>query len=305
MTMQTATRIRPSSGAKTFRVVATNAAYGKLCERSLKRLPARFRDRIDLWAFASLENVRLPNAKAAGTVFVSRLADLPEKGAKRAFHAGGESKHLLFVESLPVEAMPARLVQLDIRNPHRLHVAAERSPELIVGLLYRLFSGLAHAGGPQSTMDAWMENENLVLLSPSFDRLIVPLKQLAKLIGSDAGKIEDFEIDEDGRFLLWPRADAHLGWEQFLQIVDPAAALAAKQKSEAFNKRYGTAIRALREERGLKQSDIHGVAERHLRRIEHGEQAASKRTLEALAAAHGLSLDEYLKKLAEGVRGVK
>lgn len=44
--------------------------------------------------------------------------------------------------------------------------------------------------------------------------------------------------------------------------------------------------------------DISGVTDRHLRRIEHGEQSASKGALEALAKSHGIALDEYLRELA-------
>ncbi len=305
MATQAARKMTRGSGAGNFRVVATNALYGRLCRTSLKMLPAAYRDRIELSEIASLDEVSLPKAKAASTVYVSRLADLPKDGAKKALKtlkalkAGGQWRQLLFLESLPVEAMANRLLQLDIRNPRRLHVATEREPELIVALIYRLFSGMAQADGPQPIVDAWVENENLVLLSPSFDRLAVPLKDLTEFIGTNREQIEAFEIDEDGRFLFWPHANVHMGWEQLLQVVDPAAALAAKQKSEKFNQLYGEAIRARREEHGLKQSDISGLTERHLRRVEHGEQAASKSTLEALAIAHQLTLDEYLKRLAE------
>jgi len=141
----------------------------------------------------------------------------------------------------------------------------------------------------------------VVLLSPSFRRLVVPLEKLAKCIGTDAERAAAFEIDEDGSFLFWPHADVHLGWEQFLQILDPAAAIAAKQRSREFNKRYGSAIRAVREAHKLKQSEIAGMTERHLRRIEHGEQRASKKTLETLANTHDLPLKAYLKEIASSM----
>lgn len=299
MATQAANKMTRGKRTGTFRVVATNALYGRLCRQSLKKLPIGCRDRIELIEFPSLENVTRRKAKAAGTVYVSRLADLPKDGAKKAGKIAGEWRQLLFLERLPVEAMPDRLLHLGIRHPHRLHVAADREPELIGALIYRLFSGMAQADGPQPIVDAWVESETLVLLSPTFDRLAILLKDLAKFIGTDREQIEAFEIDEDGRFLFWAHADVHLGWEQLLQIVDPAAAVAAKQRSEKFNQRYGEAIRVLREEHGLKQSEIAGLTERHLRRVEHGEQAASKSTLEALASAHHLALNEYLKALAQ------
>ncbi|MBX3443254.1 MAG: hypothetical protein KF774_12680 [Planctomyces sp.] len=51
----------------------------------------------------------------------------------------------------------------------------------------------------------------------------------------------------------------------------------------------------------MKQADIPGITDRQLRRVEHGEQAASKSTLDALARAHSLSLADYVARLAKQV----
>jgi nitrite reductase/ring-hydroxylating ferredoxin subunit len=148
-------------------------------------------------------------------------------------------------------------------------------------------------------VDALIESDQLVLLSPSFVRLSVPLEKLSRFIGTKKSEVVAFKIDADGRFLYWPHADVHLGWTQFRQIVDPASAVACSQKTQKFNQRYGAAIRSMRESHRLKQSDIHGITDRQLRRVEHGEQAVSSVTLEALAKAHSLSLDDYLNKLSK------
>src|SRR5205823_295253 len=107
---------------------------------------------------------------------------------------------------------------------------------------HRVVSGMTHSDGSNAIVDAWIENEQLVLLSPSFARMIVPLEQIARFIGTDKSQVGTFEIDEDGRFLYWPHADVHLGWTQFRQIIDPASAVADIKKTEKFNQRYGTAI---------------------------------------------------------------
>ncbi|MFN0196803.1 MAG: helix-turn-helix domain-containing protein [Planctomycetaceae bacterium] len=158
---------------------------------------------------------------------------------------------------------------------------------------------MTDSSSPQIIVDAWIENDKLVLLSPSFDRLEIPLEKLARFIGTNRTKWNSFEIDEDGSYLYWPHADVHLGWKQFMQIIDPTSALADMKKTAEFNKQYGAAIRSLREEQGLKQADIHGMTERQLRRVEHGEQAATKATLESLAFAHVKSLEEYLKMISQ------
>jgi hypothetical protein len=265
----------------------------------ITRLPTADRAQIKFQSFGSFAEVSHLSRKAGTTVFVSRLADLPKSRVKLVSQA--KAKHLLILEGLPIEAMASRLTQLDIRSPERLHFAAERSSEHIADLVYRLVSGITNRKGPNPIVDAWIEDEQLVLLSASFERLAVPLEKFSNVIGTEKREIESFEIDEDGRFLYWPHADAHYGWEQIRQLVDPTVSLAARQRSAAFNKKYGTAIRSLREEYGLKQSDIEGITERHLRRVEHGELAASRDTLQCLAKATGLSLENYLKELASGM----
>ena len=89
-----------------------------------------------------------------------------------------------------------------------------------------------------------------------------------------------------------------MGWQQFERLVDPAKALAARQETQAFNEKYGAAIRAVRKAASLRQADIAGMTDRHLRRVELGQTPATKATLQALADSHGLSLDDYLKELA-------
>lgn len=283
-------------------VVATNPDYAKLCMRSLKRLPSDAN--VQVLSYAESEHVKVPQAHPQSTLVVSRLSDITKKVLEIAA-AGTVTKQLVFLEELPVEAMASRLMPLNIRNPERIHIAAERDPPAIAELIYRLVSGMAERDGSHPLVDAWIENEQLVLLSPTFARLEVPLAKLARLIGTDKSKAAAFEIDEDGRFLHWPHADVHLGWAQFQQIVDPASVLATAAKTDKYNKRYGAAIRALREAQGLKQTDIQGITDRQLRRVELGQQSASKGTLEALAAAHSLSLEEYVDRLAKTVRSIR
>lgn len=147
-------------------------------------------------------------------------------------------------------------------------------------------------------VDAWIEGDSLILLAPSFERLQVPLDKLARFIGANRSSTLAFEIDDDGRYLYWPHADVHMGWLQFVQLIDPVAVLKSQGRTKAFNRRYGAAIRATREAAGLKQGDIPDVTERHLRRVEQGQCAASKNVLSALAIAHDQPLDAYLKAVA-------
>ena len=64
------------------------------------------------------------------------------------------------------------------------------------------------------------------------------------------------------RSLTGPNSTAHLGWTQFLQAVAPAELWRAQQRSAAFNRRYGAAIRKVRQAAGIMQSRVEGLTER-------------------------------------------
>lgn len=230
-------------------------------------------------------------------LLVSRLSDLCGETFDLRLDASA-TRQLVFLDDLPVEALSSRLLPLHIRNPRRIHIAAAKDAAATGGMIYRAIRGFCESGKQPTIVDAWVENEELILLSAAFERLSVPLKKLGRLIGDDARKCRAFEIDEDGSFLHWPHVDVHLGWTQFEHLVDPTSAILQRRKSARFNRRYGDAIRRLRELRELRQADVRGITARQLRRVESGEQAASKATLEALAKSHNMSLDDYLQVLA-------
>jgi ribosome-binding protein aMBF1 (putative translation factor) len=116
-------------------------------------------------------------------------------------------------------------------------------------------------------------------------------------------EIARFEIDPYGAFLHWPGRDVHIGWPQLEQAADPHAHLRARQRDELFNRQYGRAIRAFREERGLTQREVAGLDPRTVRRIEQGVTRATSSALRKLAAAHGLAPNEYLAQVAERLTG--
>jgi transcriptional regulator with XRE-family HTH domain len=73
----------------------------------------------------------------------------------------------------------------------------------------------------------------------------------------------------------------------------------AQQRSADYNLRYGAAIRKLREDAGISQSQVSGITQRQLRRIEKGQCRATANALHDLANAHGLEVNVYMEKLAK------
>jgi hypothetical protein len=131
--------------------------------------------------------------------------------------------------------------------------------------------------------------------------LHVPTDKLSSLRGQPRDLLRNFRIDPDGSFIHWPDIDVHLGWNQFLQAVEPGELHKAQQRSADFNRRYGAAIRKLREEAGIPQAKVEGITERQLRRIEQGECRATMNSLRHLAKAHGLDVNAYMEKVASAM----
>lgn len=212
---------------------------------------------------------------------------------------GPELKLLAFVDDLPVESIPEHLCRLQVRSDKRVHLVQTHGTKATQAFLTRFVGGLCSRSGDHYIIDAWWESEELVVLSPGFERLRVPISALpAKLRDADSGIRKDFQIDQYGDFLYWPQLDVHMGWGQFVQAVDPMAKLRAEQKTKAFNTRYGRAIRSLRAASGIKQSDIEGLEERTVRRIEQGQTRATGKALAKLANAHGMDVSQYMAAVA-------
>lgn len=227
----------------------------------------------------------------------------PETVKRLRAHKGVAGRHtmfLLFQGSLPSRAVADRVAWLNVRNEERVFFVAEDGDQEIA-LAQRLLIALDHAGQENRIVDAWWEGTTLLVVSPTregFRKLRVPLAKLPVLQGLPADQRREFEIDEEGTFLYWPGGDIHLGWEQFEYAMDKAAGLKAKQQTQAFNTAYGAAIRNLRREKDLRQSDIKGLSPRQVGRIESGRRATLS-ALQELAAAHGMTVNEYMDELAK------
>jgi hypothetical protein len=215
-------------------------------------------------------------------------------------HQAATKRFLLVGRNLPAEAVVERISRLHVRDPHRLHVASVRNAKQRRALMSRLARGFKQGADRPGILDAWIEPNTLVVLSPGFERLRVPLDLLRERVPGMEGlsdeEFSEFEIGADGAYLHWPRPDAHLSWESLERLVDPAAQVAALDGSWAL---YGSAIRKLRRDRGLSQADIPGLTERHLRRIETGQQRLTSKAVASLAKAHGDTTRVYLERLAK------
>ena len=107
-----------------------------------------------------------------------------------------------------------------------------------------------------------------------------------------------FTISSEGSYMHWPEVDVHIDLEAVRCLKDDRWREKKDREKLMYDLRFGKAVAALRKQCGIKQAEIRGLSERHVRRIEKGERTKVD-TLAILARSHGLSLKEYLDKIAE------
>lgn len=164
----------------------------------------------------------------------------------------------------------------------------------------RVLTAWLHGAQNELIADANVADDCLFVISCALDRYEVPFDKMPALNSVPEAERSTFELDEDGSYIHWPGPDIHVDLDAIRAAVDPqwrAKALTAKATRD---RRYGAAIAKLRLARGLKQSDIVGLSERQVRRIEKGEGTTSE-SLHRLAAAHGMDMNDYLREVAEMV----
>jgi hypothetical protein len=191
-----------------------------------------------------------------------------------------------------------------IRSENRLHVVKVEDLEApqVSQLLGRVCFALGRDESRGSIIDAYLVGDRLFVRGPKHRMLHIPLDSVRALKGQPQAAVRNFSIDPDGSFIYWPDLDVHLGWNQFLQAVDPAEFRRAQQRGAGFNARYGAAIRRVREAAGILQSQVEGLTERQVRRIERGESRATTAAITALAKAHGLDANTYMERLAQAIQ---
>ena len=107
-----------------------------------------------------------------------------------------------------------------------------------------------------------------------------------------------FTLSSEGSYIHWPEADVHIDLDAVRYLKDDMWREKKDRERLMSDIRFGEAVAAFRKQCGLKQADIQGLSERHVRRIEKGERTKVD-TLGILARSHGLSLKAYLDKIAE------
>lgn len=165
---------------------------------------------------------------------------------------------------------------------------------------------------PKRVMNAWrMGSENdliataavfghgLCILTCGFERLELSFDQIPALRSIRSKDRPQFEVDEAGSFLHWPKSDIHVDIDDIRYVIDPEWRSRCDLDRLVHDKNFGSAIASLRRKFELRQCDIPDLTDRQLRRIESGDSRPSVASLRSLAQAHDLELNEYLAQIGK------
>ncbi len=242
--------------------------------------------------FPVLRSKSIQAARRYQHLFVlSAAVHLPE-AAKFVSAMNGEHRlQALFVRTDVPALLPQMLERAGLRSVRNILVHSDSSVPKRV-----LTAWLRNAQG-ELIAEATVADDRLLIVSCEPKTYEVRFDQMPALRKIDPQQRNSFEIAEDGSFIWWPSADIHLDLDAIRTVIDPARRKKAERTRRKHGREYGAAIAAVRKDRGLRQTDIPGVSERQLRRIEESG-AVSVRTMERLASAHGMELAQYLDALA-------
>jgi len=251
-----------------------------------------------LRASSSIKMLRQPGmncARREKNVFVlaraSRLSEVAE--FVRVVNRRHQLRALLIHADLDERWIGQLLHRADLRTLKYTHIHREH------GLPRRVLNAWKLGCQDLLIADAIALEDRLIVLSCDLNRIEVPWSSISVLARMKREGRARFHIASDGSYLHWPEGDIHLGIEAFREAVDPVFREKALRHEQISLEQFGLAVTVLRERHGVRQGAVPGLSSRQVRRIERGEGFPRVSTLEKLAQAHGLSLNEYLERLAQ------
>lgn len=203
-----------------------------------------------------------------------------------------ETSYLILAD-VPEPALFRLPTVLRVHKPdQRIHVTRDG------GAIKRQAIALKRDHALEGIVDAYLLQQNLWVVLGDMSIRCFPLDRLSFLADLDREAVSEFQIHASGSFIHWPDGDIRVGASQLLQAVDPMylADIAIERYSV---EKMSLALRALREERGLTQSEIPGLSDRHIRRLENEETRLTPEAAEKYARAFGTSVSGFLEQLGE------
>jgi len=247
--------------------------------------------------------VNEPSARVAEQLLVASLADLNDAKHRKELDgfvdlvveaAGNVS--LVLIQAQPGEPTTGAGLQALVHWTTLLGREPFIAPDPAV--VRRMI--LARQSKAQKALiaSAAIDDGTLVVWTCEPRRIEVPVLAIPSLARMKPKDRLSFRVTPSGSRIHWDESDVDLTADAIRAFADPELRREQQAERRAEVARYASAIRTLREKHGLRQTDIRGLTERQVRRLEEGQTMPRSSTLEKLAAAHGMDADTYLAALA-------
>lgn len=209
-----------------------------------------------------------------------------------------ETRYLVVLD-VPEPAVLRLASTLRLHKPdQRLRVS--RDPLVVK----RLVIAVTRPAPWEGILDAYVLEDSLVVVLGDMSVREFPIRSLPKVGRLEREEFRRFEIDSAGSYLYWPCRDVHLGPSQMLQAVDPMY-LAEVEIRRYEMARVSLALLDMRNDRRLKQAEIPGLSERHVRRLEKERARLTVEAATRFAGAFGLTVSEFLDELSERITALR
>ncbi len=239
---------------------------------------------------------RKPDLRKVKSRDIFVLTSVPDLPAVTEFvRAANHRNHLrtLFVrEDDNARFLPQMLYEAKLRMSRHILVHSDKD------VPKRVLTAWSLGCPDQLIATAQVINEELFVMACDHTLFRVGFEEMPALMRIPTEQRSSFTISSEGSYIHWPEADVHIDLDAVRYLKDDAWREKKDRERLMYDIRFGEAVAALRKKCGLKQADIQGLSERHVRRIEKGERTKVD-TLGILARSQGLSLKEYLDKIAE------
>ena len=205
----------------------------------------------------------------------------------------------LVVLDVPEQAVLRLASTLRLHKPdQRLRVC--RDPSVVK----RLVIALQRPAPWEGILDAYVLEDSLVVVLGDMSVREFPIRRLPRVRRFEPTAVSRFEIDSAGSYLYWPDRDVHMGPSQMLQAVDPMFL------SDVEIRRYemenvSQALQDMRSDRQLKQTEIPGLSERHVRRLEKETVRLTVEAATKFASAFAMTLSEFLDELSRRIADLR
>ncbi len=209
-----------------------------------------------------------------------------------------ETRYLVVLD-VPEQAAFRLASTLRLHKPdQRLRVC--RDPQVVK----RLVIALKRPAPLEGILDAYVLGDSLVVVLGDMSAREFPIEMLPRVRRFEPAVLNNFEVDSAGSFLYWPDRDVHMGPSQMLQAVDPMYLADVEIRRYAMEN-VSQALEDMRNDRQLKQTEIPGLSERHVRRLEKEEARLTVEAATSFAGAFGLTVPGFLRELSERITALR